>query len=99
MTACCSSTSAPTSTSTPRPRLLAPPEDAVWKTLWSSEEPRYGGGGTPPLETRYNWILPGHSAVAMRPALAGETDDPARGGDTMSEEEETRTEALKRLDE
>ena len=79
--------------------LLAPPETAVWRTLWSSEEPRYGGGGTPPLETRYNWIVPGHSAVAMRPAPAGETDDPARGGDQMSEEEETRTEALKALDE
>jgi maltooligosyltrehalose trehalohydrolase len=75
--------------------LLAPPEQTVWRTLWSSEEPRYGGGGTPPLETRYNWIVPGHSAVAMRPAPAGETYDPARGGDLMSEEEETRTEALK----
>ena len=26
--------------------LLAPPKGMVWKTLWSSEDPRYDGGGT-----------------------------------------------------
>jgi maltooligosyltrehalose trehalohydrolase len=75
--------------------LLAPPDGMVWTRLWSSEDPRYGGGGTPPLETHYNWNIPGHAAFAMRPAPAGEAYDPARGGDQMSEEEETRTEALK----
>src|SRR5262249_6779887 len=29
--------------------LLAPPEDRRWKILWSSEDLRYGGGGTSPL--------------------------------------------------
>jgi maltooligosyltrehalose trehalohydrolase len=70
--------------------LLAPPEGAVWTLAWSSEDPRYGGGGTPRLETSDNWCLPGHAAVVMRPAPAAEVFDTARGGDEMSEEAETR---------
>ena len=31
--------------------LLAPPENAVWDVLWSSEDPRYGGDGTAPPDT------------------------------------------------
>ena len=75
--------------------LLAPPEGMVWTTLWSSEDFRYGGGGTPRLETKNNWRIPGHSAVAMRPAHADTLTDLARGGDVPSEEEETREEALR----
>jgi maltooligosyltrehalose trehalohydrolase len=74
--------------------LLAPPEDSVWTILWSSEECRYGGTGTPTLETKINWRLPGHAAIAMRPAPASEAYDVARGGDEPSEEEETRREGL-----
>ncbi len=48
--------------------LLAPPADSEWATLWSSEHPRYGGGGTPPLDTEDNWQIPGYSAVLMTPA-------------------------------
>src|SRR6185295_19952297 len=29
--------------------LLAPPEGMDWTTLWSSEDPRYGGDGVTPL--------------------------------------------------
>lgn len=47
--------------------LLAPLEDHGWRVLWSSESVAYGGCGTPPLETRANWMLPGHSAVLMEP--------------------------------
>jgi maltooligosyltrehalose trehalohydrolase len=47
--------------------LLAPPEGALWAILWSSESPRYGGCGTPPLDTEDNWRLPGHAAVVMAP--------------------------------
>jgi maltooligosyltrehalose trehalohydrolase len=57
--------------------LLAPPVNARWQTLWSSEEPRYGGDGAPPLETDEGWFVPGHAAVALRPAPLPE--DP--GGD------------------
>jgi maltooligosyltrehalose trehalohydrolase len=52
--------------------LLAPPEGMRWQLLWSSEDPRYGGGGTAPLEDEENWHIPGHAAVVLRPA-AGET--------------------------
>jgi maltooligosyltrehalose trehalohydrolase len=47
--------------------LLAPPEGKRWDTLWSSENPRYGGTGTPALETDDGWRIPGHAAVALIP--------------------------------
>jgi maltooligosyltrehalose trehalohydrolase len=47
--------------------LLAPPEHMSWQTLWSSEDPCYGGGGTPPLETEDNWHIPGEAAVVLLP--------------------------------
>jgi maltooligosyltrehalose trehalohydrolase len=48
--------------------LLAPPEGMRWQTLWSSEDPRYGGTGTPDLDSEDNWRIPGHAAVALYPA-------------------------------
>jgi maltooligosyltrehalose trehalohydrolase len=48
--------------------LLAPPEGHIWEILWSSEDPRYGGGGTPPLDAPDNWHIPGHAAFVLRPA-------------------------------
>ena len=74
--------------------LLAPPEGKLWTLLWSSEDPRYGGSGTPPLETKNNWCIPGRASVAMRPAPAAEVRDLARGGEGPSEEEEVRKEAV-----
>ncbi|MCC6860856.1 MAG: malto-oligosyltrehalose trehalohydrolase [Bryobacterales bacterium] len=47
--------------------LLAPPAGALWTLAWSSEDPRYGGCGTPPPETEDNWRIPGHAALVMRP--------------------------------
>jgi maltooligosyltrehalose trehalohydrolase len=47
--------------------LLAPLENHGWRILWSSESPEYGGCGTPPVETRANWMIPGHAAVLMEP--------------------------------
>ncbi len=35
--------------------LLAPPESMRWKIIWSSENPKYGGSGTPPVDTPDNW--------------------------------------------
>ena len=52
--------------SAPEP-LLAPPQDRAWTILWSSEDPRYGGSGTAPLEDAENWHMPGHAAVVLRP--------------------------------
>jgi maltooligosyltrehalose trehalohydrolase len=45
--------------------LLAPPAGTTWQILWSSEDPRYGGCGTAPLETEENWRLPGEAAVLL----------------------------------
>jgi maltooligosyltrehalose trehalohydrolase len=50
--------------------LLAPPDGMRWQTLWSSEDPRYGGTGTPPLDSEDNWRIPGHAAVALQPISA-----------------------------
>jgi maltooligosyltrehalose trehalohydrolase len=77
--------------------LLAPAVDTVWTVLWSSEDPRYGGAGTAPLETKNNWRIPAQATVVLHPSPATEVGDPARGGDRLSEEEETRKEALVRL--
>ena len=54
--------------------LLAPPAGARWKVQWSSEDPRYGGFGTPPIEGDTGWHLPGESAIVMGPVRDSETD-------------------------
>jgi len=52
--------------------LLAPPDGMTWQTLWSSEDPRYGGAGTPRLDSEDNWRIPGHAAIALHPILTGQ---------------------------
>ena len=47
--------------------LLAPPEHSEWNILWSSEDPRYGGDGTAPLDSDLNWTIPAHAAVVLEP--------------------------------
>ncbi len=54
---------------TPAPEpLLGPPQNTQWEVQWSTEDPRYGGNGTPPLDSERNWIIPAHAAVVLRPA-------------------------------
>jgi len=48
--------------------LLAPPAGKEWRVLWSSEDPRYGGMGAPPLDAEERWFLPGGAAMALSPA-------------------------------
>jgi maltooligosyltrehalose trehalohydrolase len=48
--------------------LLAPPSNRGWTVIWSSEDPRYGGQGHPPIETDDGWLVPGESAVVLAPA-------------------------------
>jgi hypothetical protein len=38
--------------------------------LWSSEDPRYGGSGQPPLSIEAAWVLPGHAALLLGPGPA-----------------------------
>jgi maltooligosyltrehalose trehalohydrolase len=47
--------------------LLASPDGCRWKLVWSSEDPCYGGSGTPPLEGEDNWQIPGHATVVLIP--------------------------------
>ncbi len=47
--------------------LLAPPLGAAWQTAWTSDDPRYGGCGTAPLDTEDNWRIPGWAAVVLKP--------------------------------
>jgi maltooligosyltrehalose trehalohydrolase len=47
--------------------LLAPPLCMEWVKMWSSEDPQYGGCGTPPLDTEQNWKIPGQAAVLLHP--------------------------------
>ncbi|MFL6258940.1 MAG: malto-oligosyltrehalose trehalohydrolase [Thermoanaerobaculia bacterium] len=52
--------------------LLAPLTGLCWEVLWSSEDPRYDGGGAPPPEDEEGcWRLPGQAAVVMRLVAAG----------------------------
>jgi maltooligosyltrehalose trehalohydrolase len=51
--------------------LLAPPIGGSWRLLWSSEDPRYGGGGTPAFDRDVAWTIPGHAALLFAPAPGG----------------------------
>lgn len=46
--------------------LLAPPTERCWAMIWSSEDPRYGGTGTPPVFTDRALTLPGRSVLVFR---------------------------------
>ena len=47
--------------------LLAPTEGADWTVRWSSEDPVYGGSGTPELFPNECWRVPGESAHLLSP--------------------------------
>ncbi len=47
--------------------LLAPPFQHRWRTLWSSEDPRYGGQGTGPVDGDAGFLLPGQAAIVLAP--------------------------------
>jgi maltooligosyltrehalose trehalohydrolase len=48
--------------------LLAPPPGRAWRLLWSSDDPRYGGDGTGPVQPESEGCqLPGEAALLLRP--------------------------------
>ena len=51
----------------PEPLLAPPPSGLCWSLLWSSEDPRYGGDGMPPLDTDDGWRIKGESATLLAP--------------------------------
>lgn len=57
--------------SLPEP-LLAPPLGCRWQLAWSSEDPSYGGSGTPEPEIDGAWTLPAEAAVLMAPMVKEE---------------------------
>jgi maltooligosyltrehalose trehalohydrolase len=61
--------------------LLAPPDGCRWVLRWSSEDPAYGGGGTPGVATADGWRISGHAAVVLRPEpVAPATAEATDGG-------------------
>jgi maltooligosyltrehalose trehalohydrolase len=54
--------------------LLAPPHGSAWLATFSTESPKYGGWGTPPLETIDDgWWIPPECAVLLIPSNATTT--------------------------
>jgi maltooligosyltrehalose trehalohydrolase len=49
----------------PEPLLAPPARGSHWHPVWSSEDPKYGGQGTAPLDTDDNWQIPGEAAVLL----------------------------------
>jgi maltooligosyltrehalose trehalohydrolase len=47
--------------------LLAAPASMEWVKMWSSDDPQYGGCGTPLLDTAHNWKIPGQAAILLHP--------------------------------
>jgi len=58
--------------------LLAPPEDTDWLVRWSSEDPAYGGTGTPNLWPRGSCRIPGESAIVLAPGETRPAPPPRR---------------------
>jgi maltooligosyltrehalose trehalohydrolase len=49
----------------PEPLLAPATVGTHWCPIWSSEDPKYGGSGTAPLDTDENWRIPGEAAVVL----------------------------------
>jgi maltooligosyltrehalose trehalohydrolase len=49
--------------------LLAPPGGTMWQTIWSSENPRYGGAGTARIEDEDGWHIPGRTTAVLAPVV------------------------------
>jgi maltooligosyltrehalose trehalohydrolase len=47
--------------------LLAPPRGEHWRTIWSSEDPRYGGDGAGVVDGPEGWRIGRHQAAVLAP--------------------------------
>jgi maltooligosyltrehalose trehalohydrolase len=52
--------------------LLTASGDHSWRCLWSSDDLRYGGDGTPEPVSDGIWRIPGHAAIVLAPASTSE---------------------------
>jgi maltooligosyltrehalose trehalohydrolase len=58
--------------------LLGPPQDKRWNILWSSDDAKYLGNGTAPLDSELNWIIPAQCAVVLQPLPLSSAEVAAR---------------------
>jgi maltooligosyltrehalose trehalohydrolase len=65
--------------------LLAPIEGYGWQVRWSSESPRYGGGGTAPVYSEENWRIPANAAIVLVPNIATPDVNYSVGGGDRSD--------------
>ncbi len=56
--------------------LLAPPLARRWSLLFSSEDPRFGGSGTAPLDASPHPFLPGHCTLVLAATLESQESSP-----------------------
>jgi maltooligosyltrehalose trehalohydrolase len=67
--------------------LIAPPAGHDWHIVWSSDDPRYGGDGTSPLDPAL-LRLPAHALLVLAP-IARERPSPPAIGTGRAHEERT----------
>jgi maltooligosyltrehalose trehalohydrolase len=46
--------------------LIAPPAEQAWQVIWSSDDPKYGGDGTPPFDPA-DLRIPPHALLVLAP--------------------------------
>lgn len=65
--------------------LLAPPVGKRWASLLSTEDPQYGGNGSPHPDTEdEGWYLHGRCATMLRPLPESEASVPTRKADNST---------------
>jgi maltooligosyltrehalose trehalohydrolase len=62
--------------------LLAPVESCGWDVLLSSEEPRFGGVGTPWVAAEDGWHISGHAAFVLGPKALSEKKERDADGES-----------------
>jgi maltooligosyltrehalose trehalohydrolase len=60
--------------------LFAPPKRFDWSVKWSSESPRYGGGGQRPVDFRGRWVLSADAGLFLETAPAADRPEMDKEG-------------------
>jgi len=67
--------------SSPAPLLAPVDRERPWVVQWSSEDPRYGGNGVPPLvQDESYWIIPAHAAAVLKPNTGNNSNEKSKHG-------------------
>jgi maltooligosyltrehalose trehalohydrolase len=62
--------------------LLAPPRQQEWMMIFSTNDPQYGGVGTPEVRLDQGWRIPAEAALVFASEPLGATDDRAGSQDS-----------------